>query len=438
LSWPTRALRVGLAVAVAVGVACAEVDPRGVAGSTGVGDTSPGGPASDEDGDAPGESGPGTIDDDDSTAASEGMGDGSSSGDDSEGDSPAPPLVGLWHTEQQLAAMRERAADPPWDAALAAVLAEAEGALSRVPAAVPNFDVPPYYDDPDGHDAAKQALSDDGYAAYALALGYQLASEAEQREAFAAKATEILQAWATINTEVNGDDGDLVMMYKGVHLLYAADLVGNWPGWQPSAFRAWTDTVFRAAAERTRDKDNNHGAWGTFGAVTAAALLEDAAGVAAEVARAQQRIENSIDDNGELPEENKRTNSGIWYTYFALAPLTGTAWVARNVGDVDLFAWVAPNGRTIRLALDRLFYWCLFPERWPYPLPEGVAGELWRLLYPCADELELPTIESWPGNLFEAMSAVYNEPAWANWVAGHRPQRGWHAFVYPTLMRDEP
>ncbi|MBN1773241.1 MAG: alginate lyase family protein [Deltaproteobacteria bacterium] len=361
--------------------------------------------------------------------------------DDGGGDGPAPPGVGFWHTADQLRFMREHAGADPWRAAFDGVLAEATGSLSRVPAALADFDVPPYYSDPEGHEAAKAALSGDGYAAYALALAYQLAPDRAEGAAFAAKAAEILDAWATVNRSVSGGDGDLVMAYKGVHLLYAADLLAGWPGWSPdgpATFRAWAAAVFRASAERKREEVNNHGAWGTFGAVAAAALLGDAPAVAAEVERAKARIRDSIAENGELPEENKRTNSGMWYTYFALAPLAGTAWIARNVGSEDLFAWTASNGRTLFLALDRLFYWCLHPEEWPYPLPDGVSGELWRLLYPCADEVELPTVESWPGNLFEMMSAVYGVDEWAAWVAGHRPQRGWHVWIYPTLMRDVP
>lgn len=357
------------------------------------------------------------------------------------GDGPPPPGVGFWHTAEHLRFMREHAGEEPWREALDAVLAEATGSLSRVPAAIADFDVPPYYSDPEGHDAAKAALSDDGYAAYALALGFQLGPEPAVREAFAAKAAEILDAWATVNRSVSGGDGDLVMVYKGVHLLYAADLLAGWPGWAPDGparFRAWVAAVFRASAERKREAVNNHGAWGTFGAIAAAALLGDAPGVAAEIERAKERIRDSIDEIGELPEENKRTNSGMWYTYFALAPLAGTAWVARNVTGEDLFGWAAPNGRTLFLALERLFYWCLHPEEWPYPLPEGLAGDLWRLMYPCADEVELPTVESWPGNLFEIMSAEYDVDAWAEWVSGHRPQRGWHVWIYPTLMRDAP
>jgi hypothetical protein len=240
-----------------------------------------------------------------------------------------------------------------------------------------------------------------------------------------------------VNTEVSGADGDLVLMYAGVTLLYAADLVMNFEGWPSqnrSAFTLWSSTVFWNSAHEIKDHANNWGAWGTLGAVASAALVHNSATVAEEAENLEQRIADSIDENGELPEENKRTNSGMWYTYFALSSMTATAQIIRNVSGVDLFAYVAPNGRSLELALDRDFYYAVHP----YPLPDGLEGELWRLLYPCADTIELPHVTGWPGPLFEAMSDVYAAPEWQSWVASSRPLLGSDAWVYVTLMRQSP
>lgn len=353
----------------------------------------------------------------------------------------AEPGVGLMHTADQLREIRARRALEPWSTALWALLAEADAALERTPAPVEDLHVPPYYQDPQGHEAAKRAIADDGYAAYALALAYQLAAAPEQGERYAAKAVEILDAWARVNRTVSGDDGTLVMVYKGVHLLYAGDLVARWPGWDPAAqasFRAWVGSTFRAAADDKKGDANNHGAWGTFGAIATAAILQETVHLEEEIERVRVRIRDSIDENGELPAENRRTNSGMWYSYFALAPVTGSAQIARNVHGVDLFHYVAPSGRSIRQALDRLFFYSQHPEQWPYPLPAGALGDLWRVLYPCADEVELPTPTAWPGNLFEAMADEYGARDWSAWVAPYRPQRGGHVWIYPTLSVRSP
>jgi hypothetical protein len=351
---------------------------------------------------------------------------------------PRPPGVGLMHTSVHLETMWELRSSEPWLSAASGLMDEARAALEHVPSPMVDFDVPAYYADEEAHTAAKRCLADDGGAAYALALAYQLAEDDEERTMFADRAVAILDAWASVNESVSGADGNLVMMYKGIHLLYAADLVLRYEGWSETgreAFLGWVRGVFLPSAEAEKNDRNNHGDWGTLGAVAGAAILGDTAGVSTELERIRTRIGERISPSGELPEENYRTNSGMWYTYFALAPMTAGIQVGRNVLGVDLFGYVSPEGRSIRLALDRLFLYCLDPGTWPYELPPGPAGEIWRLLYPCADEVELPLPYDWPANLYEVMSSVYSVPEWEAWVAPYRPQRGQHAWIYATLMR---
>jgi hypothetical protein len=351
---------------------------------------------------------------------------------------PRPPGVGLMHTSSQLETMWENRSSEPWLSAYGSLMKEARAALSHAPSPMRDFDVPAYYVDEEAHMAAKQCLVDDGNAAYALALAYQLAEDDMERMQFADKAVEILDAWASVNVSVSGADGDLVMMYKGIHLLYAADLVLRYEEWSETgraAFLLWVRGVFLASAEAKKNDRNNHGDWGTLGAIAGAAILGDTTGVADEIERIRTRIAGNIDGSGELPQENLRTNSGMWYTYFALAPMTAGAQVGRNILGVNLYDYVTPEGRSIRLALDRLFFYCLDPGAWPHKLPDGIAGEIWRTLYPCADEVEIPQPYDWPGNLYEIMSSVYSVTEWEAWVAPYRPQRGWHAWIYVTLMR---
>ena len=356
-------------------------------------------------------------------------------------DPPAPPGAGLMHTVAQLDFMRAHRTQPPWSDAYAQLLGEADAALDRIPEPQQDFDVPNGYTDPQGQTAAKERLRQDAFAAYALALGYQLADTGAKRRAYAAKAVEILDAWASVNQRISGADGDLVAMYAGITMIFAADLVMNFDGWSAarrSAFTSWASTVYRHSSDAIKDRANNWGAWGTLGAIATAALVHDSAAVTNEIARLEGRIADTIADNGELPEENKRTNSGMWYTYFALTSMTAAARIARNVAGVDLFAYTAPNGHSLRIALDRDFFYALHPDQWPYPLPGGLAGELWRLVYPCADTVELPTVTGWPGPLFEIMSDIYDVPAWRDWIVGARPLRGYHAWLYVTLARDTP
>jgi hypothetical protein len=354
---------------------------------------------------------------------------------------PNAPGAGLLHTTAQLDFMRAHRTQEPWAAAMARVLDEANSSLGRTPAPPVDFNVPYYYANPEESDAAKACLHEDGVAAYVLALSYQLAETSAERSQYADKAVEILNAWGSVNKSVSGGDGTLLMVYKGVLLLYAADLVMNYEGWTPSArdtFMVWVDGVFAKSASDIKARKNNWGDWGTLGAVASAGLHNDTTGVLIEVERIKQRIETNIDANGEIPEENLRTNSGMWYTFFALTSMTTAAHIARNTTGANLFDFQAPNGRSIRLALDKLFFYCEHPDQWPYPLPDGILGQIQKLLYPCADEVLVPQPDSWPGNLYEGVSDIYQVGAWEDWVTPYRPQRGYHGWLYPTLMRQTP
>jgi hypothetical protein len=317
------------------------------------------------------------------------------------------------------------------------LITEAEQALVASPHAVADFNVPGYYGQPAASMAAKQGLSDDASAAYALALAYQL-DTGDRRTLYATKAVELLNAWAATNRRVSGEDGDLVLCYAGIPLVFAADLLSNYPGWRPEdrdAFKGWVNRVFRRSADKIKGRANNHGAWGTFASMAGAHLTDDADAVNADVVRLKQRIARAIASDGELPDENRRTNSGMWYTYFALMPMTAAAQIVLNATGEDLFRYTAPNGRSLKLALDRFFRHCRNPTAWPYKKPGGLFGLVYNTIYPSADELLLPTPSDWPGNLYEAMAAIYGERAWEEWVEKYRPIRGGRGWIYPTLMR---
>lgn len=343
---------------------------------------------------------------------------------------------GGMHTADEIRWVRENLGSEPWKGAFAQLLAEADAALGARSRAVEDLDVPFYYGSPDASMAAKQGLSDDASAAYALALAYQLDGSAS-RFAYADKAAELLTSWGKTHRRVSGYDGDLVMCYAGIPFVFAADLLSDYEGWAEGdreAFRGWVRNVFLASAARKKQEKNNQGDWGTFASAAGHHLLDDGEGMLSDTELLKGRIAGEIALGGELPAENKRTNSGMWYTYFALAPMTGSVNVVRNGTGVDLFQYEAPNGRTIREALGAFFVYCQHPETWPYKRKAGIAGLIQGLAHPSAEEVKLPSPGSWPGNLYEAMAIVYDEPAWAEYVKDHRPVRGGRGWIYPTLM----
>jgi hypothetical protein len=176
------------------------------------------------------------------------------------------------------------------------------------------------------------------------------------------------------------------------------------------------------AVNAIKDRKNNWGQWGSFGAVTAYDYLGDAAGVSDETTRLERHIDSAIAPDGSMPEELKRQSGGIWYTYFALAPLTAALNVVRNSGGPNLFDPSTPRGARVQKALNYLFNALQDPSAWPYGANPKVPGPR----------------ETWGYDLFEAMSAEYGNSQWEAYAATRRPimNPGHHyAWTFPTLMR---
>jgi hypothetical protein len=127
-----------------------------------------------------------------------------------------------------------------------------------------------------------------------------------------------------------------------------------------------------------------------------------------------------------MPAETRRDKNGIWYTYFAIAPLTAACQIAYNARAVDLFHYKGKEGAGIEQALDYLLQYSREPEKWPHYRGEGI---------------NLPQPGRWPGNLFEAMSGIYGKEEYEAWVEDARPimVHGHHyAWAIPTLLRTVP
>jgi hypothetical protein len=128
-----------------------------------------------------------------------------------------------------------------------------------------------------------------------------------------------------------------------------------------------------------------------------------------------------------MPLEVGRKAAGIWYTYFALAPLTAACQIVGNARSVDLFNYVGPEGGGIERALDYLLRYCRQPDRWPHFQGENLVNP--------------PSPETWYGTLFEAMHGIYGKPDYGQWVEKARPvmTHGHHyAWAIPTLLKPQP
>jgi len=107
-----------------------------------------------------------------------------------------------------------------------------------------------------------------------------------------------------------------------------------------------------------------------------------------------------------MRKEVWRTNSGMWYSYFSLVPLTRCALLlTKEYGPylffelMDAYSWYSK--------------YCLKPETWPYKPWPWIFGKIERVLFPCADEVELPTFSGrWPSDLLETIYSLDYNPYW--------------------------
>ena len=317
----------------------------------------------------------------------------------------------------------------PYRSAFASLFSIALKETATPPRAVATFDVPAFFKDPLGHQKVASLLANDARAAYVCGIIYQTAPKADRKSAVlcANQAVRILDHWAERNVRIAGADGNLVMTYAGIGLIFAAELLDDYEGWsglQRERFRRWVTKVYLPAARSKSRFYNNHGDWGMLGRIASHHLLDNGRAVAEDIELIKQRIDKNIARNGHMPAEIRRKERGIWYTYFALAPMTSAAEIAYNATGIDLFQYTGRDGAGLRAALDYLFRYSRNPSSWPH--------------FDKKSELMMPTRDGWPNNLFEAMYGVYRSDEYNRSLSPVRPitfMRGHFAWAAPTLLR---
>ncbi len=316
---------------------------------------------------------------------------------------------------------RLREGEAATTAAFTELIRKADVALVHKSRAVPVFNVPAFYgDEQTEHSRLKNLLSDDSAAAFCLALAAVLTKDPQDKQRYADHAAKILDDWASTNIDVAGADGNLVMCYNGTAFVFAADaldLTDRWNNDQEVRFRKWVCEVLLPAA-KIKKRQNNWACWGIMASLTANRLLGDATGFDADVMRLRDIIDQQIAPDGSMPHEIKRGKRSLWYTYFALAPMTVAVELVRDNGRADLFGYDPPSGGTIAQAIA-FFYECGIANqrRWPVPIDEEVAraGKYATLLF--------------------SMGTVYNNDVWKDFAV--HPlwrDRGGLAWICPSLL----
>jgi len=269
----------------------------------------------------------------------------------------------------------------------------------------------------------------DAQAAYSTALAYGLTGE----PAYAEKVKELINGWAAVNKELTDNDGPLVSAYLGVGMIKAAELIKPYSGWcleDQDQFVRWMTEVCLPEWDRITLR-NNWWSWSLYAQLSLFHFMEDKARFAEEVANLKEHIDFSLSLTGFIPEETNRGKNSMWYHYFTLSPITSSAKLIYDATGENLFHWNSPSGKSIKLALDTLLYYA-----------DGRAAE-----WPYDKEQNYPTplaSDTWPLDLFEAMSKVYRDPEYERFISPYRPITGnknknsgyflSYSWVFPDLQ----
>lgn len=337
---------------------------------------------------------------------------------------PAYPHPGGMHPVSQIEFVKQQIGkkNPRYAEAYKQLIQKADSVLEAEHNAIPDLRIPGFYFNPQEHRKNSLGLQNDSFSAYTCALAWQLSGNKK----YAEKALYFINSWSIINKTYSEADGPLVLSYSGGALVMAAELMRKFTGWKNNdqqLFARWVKSVYRKAGNEIRGRANNWGDWGRFASMLSDYYLDDEKDMAENIRLLKSDLFDKIAEDGHMIEEVKREANGIWYTYFSLAPITAASWIAFNASGENIFNYER-NNKSIKKALDYLLYFQQHPAEWSWfkDPRTGLKGDK----YGC-----------WPANLIEAMSGIYNEPAYDTFLMPLRPlvyPQHDFAWVYPTLM----
>jgi hypothetical protein len=246
---------------------------------------------------------------------------------------------GGMHPQQQIEFVKLKVIQQqqPYYNAYLQLISSADAAFNHTTHALADFAIPGYYVNATMHYKNSLGLQSDSFDAYACALAYHISG---LQKKYAEQSLRFLKAWADLNTKYSDFDGSLVMAYSGPGMVIAGELLYNYNGWNPvdrEKYFQWVRNVYLKASNEIRLRTNNWADWGRLGSILSAHLLDNPQEVAENIRLIKSDLFHKIAPDGHMPEETKRGDNGIWYTYFSLAPITAACWVAYQTTKENLF-----------------------------------------------------------------------------------------------------
>ncbi len=256
------------------------------------------------------------------------------------------------------------------------LLMEADKQLAFSPSPPESLHIMGGYEPNSNLSEIREILWENAYAAYTCALAWDLSNNMK----YAQKATDILMAWANAGPTFTGADSGLQLGSYFNPMLYAADLLGHYPGWKEgerAQFESWwrQEVLINGAVLQTlRVKDNNWKDAGLLGVISAAVVFEDRdllkEALIQQTSYFYPRQDSSVRLKGEdwkfeknekgeyLPREVVRNDgsSGLTYTGYALTTMVQHFEIARYCG-FNHWHNVAENGASMYGIINQLFRW---------------------------------------------------------------------------------
>jgi|GEM_PF-3582184 len=294
---------------------------------------------------------------------------------------------------------------PPYAAAQAEVVADAEAALKAAPHPVAALNIT----------GTEGPFVDDTATAYGLGLAYATTGDVR----FAQGARTYIVAWVTSTKSlVNAcaTDGkcqtSLIVARVVPGFVFAADLIrpaGVLTTDDERGLQAWLhDLILPELPTRA-------GNWGDAGNFSRAAItdfLGDRSGFARALDEWKARMDE-VPADGDLPDEVRRGPDGMSYTQEALQYKIAVARLA-EIRGTDLWSYVGKQGGTLKAAIDLLRTYWFNPGGWPY---DG--------------NVRVPTSSP----MWEIAFQHYKDPAWRKVFADDRPFGGaGHAAIRWTTL----
>lgn len=232
-----------------------------------------------------------------------------------------------------------------------------------------------------------------GYNVQTLALAWYFTGN----EKYAARAAKQLRAWfldsATSMTPhlrfsqlVRGNPEErgsgIIDTRWFIEAVQAAGLLEGSKSWKASdkaALQSWFRSYLKWLLEspngkHEREAKNNHGSWYAAQTAAYAQFVGDTALARTIVEGAKPRIGWQIRPDGSQPIELERTRS-MHYSGFNIEALSRLGEIGRSV-HADIWNYTAPEGGSLRVAIDHLARYIASNEKWPGQQIDAVDPEL--------------------------------------------------------------